>query len=170
MTVLEKIWVKNSHTLEADGVEYRCAVGKRGFTQDKTEGDLKTPMGTYLLRLVYYRADRVEVPELQLEAKRITPVMGWCDAPHREEYNTRVRVPVDYSHEALWREDNRYDIIVPIGYNDSPAVMNKGSAIFFHIAAADYAGTEGCVAVSQADMLAILPKIGPETIMHIAPE
>ena len=170
MTLLDKIWVKNDSTLVAGDKEYRCAIGKRGFARDKEEGDLKTPVGTFALRDLYYRPDRVEMPEVPMSAKRITPVMGWCDAAHREEYNTRIRIPVDYSHEELWRKDNRYDVFLPIGYNDDPPVMNKGSAIFFHIAEADYEGTAGCVAISLSDMLALLPQIGPDTFMHIAPE
>ena len=59
-------------------------------------------------------------------------------------------------HEKLWRDDDVYDLIIPIGYNDSPIIAGKGSAIFLHIAKPDYSGTEGCIALSKPDLLEIL--------------
>jgi L,D-peptidoglycan transpeptidase YkuD (ErfK/YbiS/YcfS/YnhG family) len=45
---------------------------------------------------------------------------------------------------------------VPLGYNDDPVVPGAGSAIFLHVARPDYAPTEGCVALAQADLLRVL--------------
>ena len=60
------------------------------------------------------------------------------------------------SFERLWREDALYDLIVPLGYNDDPIIPGKGSAIFLHVATADYASTEGCVALRKEDLLSVL--------------
>ncbi|MDP7544127.1 MAG: hypothetical protein QF758_05940 [Alphaproteobacteria bacterium] len=43
----------------------------------------------------------------------------------------------------------------------------KGSAIFLHLAAADYAPTQGCVAVARDDLLELLAAVGPDTVIEI---
>jgi len=43
-----------------------------------------------------------------------------------------------------------------LGWNDSPAVPGRGSAIFLHVARADFAPTEGCVALAPADLRRVL--------------
>lgn len=169
--MLKELFVIDKDTLIAGEKEYRCSVGIRGFTKDKREGDGKTPIGAFALRECYHRADRFDDPiNTELTLKKITPVMGWCDAPHRAEYNTRVRIPFDASHEELWKEDLTYDIFIPLGYNDDPVESNKGSAIFFHLIDKDYGTTQGCIAIAKADMLELLPLLGPDTVMHIAPQ
>ena len=41
--------------------EYRikCAIGKRGITSKKLEGDEKTPRGTFTFKSIFYRKDRI---------------------------------------------------------------------------------------------------------------
>ncbi len=46
--------------------------------------------------------------------------------------------------------------MAPLGYNDDPVAPGKGSAIFLHIAREDYGPTEGCIALSRADLLKVL--------------
>jgi L,D-peptidoglycan transpeptidase YkuD (ErfK/YbiS/YcfS/YnhG family) len=158
-----------AHTLHLGDDAFRCAIGKTGATKDKREGDGKTPLGVFPLREVFYRPDRVTLPPLHPSFKvtAITPDMGWCDDASHPSYNLPVTLPFPASHETLWREDGRYDIIVPLGYNDSPVVAGKGSAIFFHLASADYQSTEGCVAISHADMLSVLPRLQAGMLMEI---
>ena len=60
------IIVKNKHTLFFDEFEFKCCVGKKGFTKNKLEGDKKTPIGIFSLGNLYYRHDRVEKPETNL--------------------------------------------------------------------------------------------------------
>ena len=79
-----------------------------------------------------------------------------------------VALPFPASHEKLWREDHVYDLIVELGHNDDPVVPGLGSAIFFHLARPDYAPTEGCIAVAQEDMLAILAVSAPGTMLEIS--
>ncbi len=76
---------------------------------------------------------------------------------------------IGFSHEKLWRSDDVYDLIIPLGYNDSPIVKGKGSAIFLHIARPDYSGTEGCVALSKSDLLEILPLLSGQSCIEISP-
>ena len=37
----------------------KCDIGKRGITSNKKEGDQKTPKGTFSLKSVFYRKDRI---------------------------------------------------------------------------------------------------------------
>src|SRR6185312_8513924 len=86
----------------------------------------------------------------------IAPQDGWCDDPADTVYNRPVHLPYRARAERLWREDGIYDLIVPLGYNDAPAVPGLGSAIFLHVARPDFGPTEGCVALARADLLALL--------------
>lgn len=72
-----------------------------------------------------------------------------------------------FSYENLWREDNCYDLIIPMGYNDDPIVAGRGSAIFMHVAKPDYEGTEGCIALSREDMLAVLAQLTPASRLSV---
>ncbi len=167
------LYVVDDHTLRFEGRDYVCAIGKAGFVsvQEKREGDLKTPIGSFVLRECWYRPDKVEMPDIALAVKPITRQNGWCDDPSHPDYNRHVSLPFDASHETLWREEDKcYDIVIPLGYNDDPPVPGKGSAIFLHVAKPDYDTTEGCVALAKADLLAILPSLDMETRIHIMPE
>ena len=49
------IIIKNKETLLIDDFNFRCSVGKNGFSKDKKEGDNKTPIGTFKLGNIYFR-------------------------------------------------------------------------------------------------------------------
>jgi L,D-peptidoglycan transpeptidase YkuD (ErfK/YbiS/YcfS/YnhG family) len=141
------------------GTRMRCALGRGGLRRDKREGDGATPVGSWPMRRLLYRGDRIADPETSLPRSVIAPDDGWCDASLDANYNTPVRLPYPASAEALWRPDHVYDLIVPLGYNDAPIVSGAGSAIFLHAARPDYAPTEGCVALAVADLLRILAEV-----------
>ena len=65
------------------------------------------------------------------------------------------------------RDDRLYDVVIVMDHNITSRMSLGGSAIFFHIAKPDYPPTEGCVAISPADMRWLLPRIGPKTVMEI---
>lgn len=71
-------------------------------------------------------------------------------------------------HERLWRNDNLYDLVVPLGYNDAPAAPGKGSAIFLHVAGKNYEPTEGCVALALPDLTALLRECDADTVVEIS--
>ncbi len=138
------------------GQRYRAALGHGGITTDKREGDGATPAGPLPLRRVLFRADRVARPRAAVPVVLLAPNDGWCDDPADPAYNRLVRLPCAASHEALWRDDGLYDIIGVLGWNDDPPRRDRGSAIFLHLARPDYAPTEGCIALSRPDLLALL--------------
>jgi len=153
--------------LEFAGRRYACALGAGGVRAIKTEGDNATPAGCFALRRVLYRPDRVAMPPSLLPIAAMTEADGWCDDPADPAYNRQVVLPYVARHEALWREDHVYDVLVVLGHNDDPPVPGKGSAIFLHVAKSDYAPTAGCVALGLADLLSVLRDCAPETRLCI---
>lgn len=168
--IIERILVGANGCLQAGGREMRCAIGRGGVRLDKREGDGATPVGIWPLRRVFYRADRENPPVTGLSVTAIDPRDGWCDAPGDPAYNQPVRLPYPASAEALWRDDASYDLVVVVGYNDDPPQAGLGSAIFIHVARADFSPTEGCVALAAADLRALLALCGPKTALCVTVE
>lgn len=137
-------------------VRVRCALGRSGVATKSGEGDGVTPIGTLPLRRVFFRPDRGEVPATGLVVVALQENHGWCDDPGDSAYNTLVSIPCQARHEVMWRDDDRYDLVVETGFNDDPVIAGKGSAIFVHVAHPDYLPTEGCVALAKEDLLALL--------------
>lgn len=147
--------------------KFQCAIGKNGITENKREGDGCTPFGKYRFNEIYYRADKLDDLNFNHNFIKISPYDGWCDDPNSEFYNQFIKFPFQYRAEKLYRDDDIYDIICVIDYNMNPTELGKGSAIFLHVAHADYQGTQGCIALSKGDLLEILPQINKETIIDI---
>ncbi len=161
--------VSASGILKLNGKEFRCILGKAGVTEVKIEGDGATPIGCFPIREVLYRVDKLPRPITNLPISIIQKNDGWCNDINDPHYNQRIKLPYPASHEKLWREDDLYDIVVALGYNDDPAVPGKGSAIFMHIAHSNYSPTEGCIALSLPDLVHILKEISRETKVYIEP-
>jgi L,D-peptidoglycan transpeptidase YkuD (ErfK/YbiS/YcfS/YnhG family) len=154
-------------TLTLSGKNYPCALGKTGVTDNKVEGDNATPIGSFPIRAVYYRADRLSKPRCSFDPLEITAGQGWCDDPSHAEYNRKVALPFEASHEVLMREDHVYDVVVILGHNDDPPIPGRGSCIFMHVARPDYSGTEGCIALSLQDLLDVLTCVSKNTTIDI---
>jgi L,D-peptidoglycan transpeptidase YkuD (ErfK/YbiS/YcfS/YnhG family) len=146
----------------------RCAVGRAGIAEKKEEGDGVTPIGRFAVRHVLYRADHLSRPKIALAVRMIMPGDGWCDAPTDPRYNQPVTLPYGASAEKLWREDALYDVVAVLGFNDAPVSPGKGSAIFLHVARADYAPTQGCVALALPDLLEALVQLAPGDAVEIS--
>jgi L,D-peptidoglycan transpeptidase YkuD (ErfK/YbiS/YcfS/YnhG family) len=145
----------------------RAAIGPGGIAIKGSEGDGITPRGTYPIREIFYRADRVAKPETVLPLRAIEKDDGWCDAPADPNYNRLVKLPYPASAEHMWRGDHLYDLVAVLGYNDDPVVPGKGSAIFLHLAKPDFAHTHGCVALKYDDALAALKQLRPGDSVQI---
>lgn len=156
-TFAADLLVASNGTAQLNHKTYRCALGKNGVSTSKQEGDLKTPMGQFPLRYLYYRPDKFpQGVKTQLPQKPLHPDFGWCDDSTSPYYNQFIHLPFSKSHEVLWRKDDIYDLIIVVGYNDDPVHKGKGSAIFIHLARDNYAPTHGCIAFSKKDLLEIL--------------
>ena len=156
--------------LKAGDWQCPAAIGKNGFASadDKREGDGMTPLGAWPVRQIFYRADRITMPNaMMMQTHPISSEMGWCDDPGQQDYNQLVQLPFDGAHEVMMRDDHAYDVVVTLGYNDAPPVPGRGSAIFFHILHEGKNHTEGCVAISRDDMLNILPMLDRTSVLKV---
>ena len=145
----------------------KCALGKRGITDKKLEGDNKTPSGIFRFISIFYRKDRISIAKSHLQKVVIKKNMGWCDDSNSKFYNNLIKFPFLCSAEKLWLTENIYDVIIVINYNTNPTIKKKGSAIFLHIAKKNYTPTKGCVAISKKDMKLLIGKINYKTKFRI---
>ena len=159
--------IVRKNLLKFNGNSYKCAIGKNGVTTEKKEGDGCTPLGEYSLGCIYFRKDRLILPDVKLPTIAIDKNAGWCDDVTSNDYNRPIAFPFKYSAERLFRDDSIYDIVCIINYNSDPVIKGKGSAIFLHIALDDYSGTEGCVALQQNDLIQLLSQINSQTRISI---
>ena len=154
--------VKNNY-LTFKGNKFQCSIGRSGFSENKKEGDGCTPVGTFNIENIYYRADKITYLDTKINKIIIKKLDGWCDDPIQKEYNKLIQFPYGFSAEKLYREDSLYDIICVLNYNTSPVIPGLGSAIFMHFAKDSYEPTEGCIALKQEDLIFLLSLIDHET-------
>ena len=160
------IKIKNKYTLLFDEFEFKCCIGACGFTSDKYEGDKKTPTGLFSLGDLYYRSDKVEKPKTKLKCIKIQKNMGWCNDINSKFYNKEIKIKKKVKYEKLFRNDYKYDYLIPIKYNWLKPKKNKGSAIFIHLTK-NYNPTAGCIALSLKDFLILVKLIKKNTKIRI---
>ena len=153
--------------LKLGALSFPCALGRSGCRTLKREGDGATPIGTWRVRAVRFRADQVRPPTTQLPATPIHERDGWCDAAADRNYNRPVRLPYAASTERMWRPDRLYDVVAVLGYNDRPRSRGRGSAIFMHVARPNLEPTEGCVALRLPHLLRVLARLGPRSAIAV---
>ena len=154
--------------LKYKNLKFRCALGKAGVGEKKSEGDKITPKGTYKIVRIYYRSDRIKKVTSKFKLIKIKSNVGWCDDPNSKFYNQEIKLPSKFSHEKFYRKDEIYDIIVVLDYNTNPTIKNKGSAIFIHITKNKYTKTLGCIALRKTHLIKILTQIDKNTKIKIA--
>ena len=161
------IIIKKSGYLKYKNFKFRCSLGKGGVKKKIKEGDNITPKGIYKITKVYYRADRIKKIKLSIQIIKIKKNMGWCDDSESKYYNKQIKLPTNYTHEKLYREDNLYDLIAVLNYNSNPVKKNKGSAIFIHVAQSSYKKTKGCIALNKMDLIQLISQIKKNTKIKI---
>lgn len=133
-------------------------IGLKGFSNNKIEGDNKTPVGSYKIGTCYGKTDNMStgLNYYKYDSKDV-----WVDDPNSKYYNTHQREPVNgrwKSAENFSKMKNGiYDMLFNIEYNNT-GIKNKGSAIFFHISNEKslIKYTNGCIATDRKSMLLIL--------------
>lgn len=149
--------------LVAGGQTLPVALGRGGIRANKREGDGGTPKGTFRPRQLWWRADRHPRPRTFLPIRAIGPEDAWCEDPASRHYNQPVRLDRNQAGDRLMRDDHLYDFIVEIDHNTHPRTAGRGSAVFLHLARANFAPTAGCISMTKAAMLRLLARLGPET-------
>ena len=161
-----QIIIIEKDTLLYDEFKFKCSIGKNGKTSKKIEGDNKTPKGLYALGPLYYRKNRLPKLSTKLKKIEIMKNFGWCDDVKSKFYNKPIKINSKVRHEKLYRNDKKYDLLIPIEYNSKRPKKNKGSAIFLHLTS-NYKKTQGCVAIKEKDMLILLKLINKKTKIKI---
>ncbi len=159
---------------QANGGQYTkvfncpALVGKNGPGK-QSEGDVKTPLGTWTIGEAYGIADD---PGSLVPYTVITDDMYWCaTGSNGKKYNTLLYKSddptADYSEdEHLVDYPIRYKYLLDLGYN-APGAPYAGNAIFLHCWKDPATPTGGCVAVSEEDMVTILRTVTPGTAVTI---
>ena len=161
------ISLKNKDTLSCGGFLFKCSIGKRGLSSSKIEGDMKTPKGIFSLGPLFYRKDRNKTPLTKIKTISITKQMGWCDDVNHFKYNCLIKINKKIKHEKMFRNDYKYDFLIPINYNTNKPKKNKGSAIFLHLTK-NYKSTLGCISLKKNDFLILLKLINKKTKIKIS--
>ena len=160
------IIIKNKETLIFNDFTFKCSIGKNGTTNNKIEGDKKTPKGLFSIGNVYYRKDRNCKPITKLKCISINNKMGWCNDIRNNKYNKLIKINRKIKYEKMYRKDYKYDYLIPINYNIKNTKIGKGSAIFIHLSKS-YKKTAGCVAIKKKDLLILLKLINRKTKVRI---
>lgn len=140
-----------------------CSIGRGGIVaaSAKREGDGATPAGRHRILGALYRADRMARP--LKGARAIGPSDLWSDDSRDPAYNSPVRRPHGFSHEALRRADPMYDLVLISDWNMADPKPGRGSAIFMHRWRRPGAPTAGCVALSAQDLLWLAQRLTPQS-------
>jgi L,D-peptidoglycan transpeptidase YkuD (ErfK/YbiS/YcfS/YnhG family) len=95
----------------------------------------------------------------------------WVDDVHADDYNRWVKrgATKASSVERMKRDDNLYKYGIVVEYNTNPVIKGFGSAIFFHLWKGMGQPTEGCIALSEEDLIRVIrwldPAAKPLTVM-----
>ncbi|MFL0247581.1 cell wall-binding repeat-containing protein [Candidatus Clostridium stratigraminis] len=130
-------------------------IGINGFSSNRHEGDLTTPVGIYSLGTGFGKYGN---PGTAMPYRQTTPNDIWAD--DEAHYNTWVTDP-SISGEHLLRSDWLYDYAFVINFNIPERTLGKGSGIFFHCWRSYNNGTAGCVATEESNTLKILRWLDP---------
>ena len=160
------IIIKNKETLIFEDFNFKCCIGKNGSSNNKIEGDKKTPKGLFSLGNLYYRKDKNIRPTTKLNVISINKKMGWCNDIKNKNYNKLIKINKKIKYEKMFRRDYKYDYLIPINYNSKNTKIGKGSAIFIHLTK-NYKKTAGCIALNKKDFLILIKLINQKTKIKI---
>ena len=156
-----------------------CQIGKNGTTLSfkKKEGDLKTPIGKWELGKIFIRRDKVKYLKLNKNIRKkiiyISKNYFWCDDSYNKNYNKLLinkknpKSIIINGHENLYRDDDAYDVIIEIKYNQRPIIRNKGSAIFMHCSFSNLSSTAGCVAIEKKHIIFLITILQKKNYIYI---
>lgn len=142
----------------------KAFIGKNGITNDKREGDGKTPVGKYNLGVSFGTHNEVKFSNYI----KINENLHWVDDVNSKFYNQLVditKVRKDWnSSEHLIEYPKQYEYAIEIKTN-LRNIPNKGSAIFLHCSVEK--PTAGCVAIDSQYMKLLLEKLQNNAVICI---
>lgn len=153
-------------------IEATAYIGKNGMTNEKKEGDGKTPIGEFKLGVILGMHPKEEIENgIKQKYMQITENMYWVDDPKSRYYNRLVdvsKVEKDWaSAEHLIEYPIQYEYLIEIKTNPNN-IPGKGSAIFLHCT--NNKPTAGCIAIDKKNMETIIKNINEQTKIKIYKE
>ncbi|UCZ52859.1 S-layer homology domain-containing protein [Bacillus shivajii] len=138
-------------------------VGSNGVSDNKVEGDRKTPTGSYAMPFAF----GTENPGTKIDYWKITNTSYWISNVNDPQYNTWQERSTSHPHDEhliAYRDQYKYAIV--IDYNMEDPVPGKGSAIFLHVS--NSTPTLGCVSVPESKMRYLMQELGSHARIIIA--
>ena len=157
-------------TLSIGNWSVPCATGRGGLIAAhlKREGDGATPIGCYPMRYGFIDPTAFSESMFRGLAFPFLPkpaTYAWPEDGLSPFYN---RMVFDFDAAAGSRLGDRiFDLIIPIGWNDSVAQPFAGSAIFLHVAGPDFPPTAGCVTIAHDQVTALAQRLRPGMMIDI---
>ncbi len=159
-------------TLTIDDWSVPCATGRGGLLPGhlKREGDGATPIGCFPLRYGFFdptafpasQFEGLDFPFLPKPANYSWPEDAFTPFYNRMVFDTDPTTPTRLG-------DRIFDLIIPIGWNDSVTEPFCGSAIFLHVARPDFSATAGCVVIAHDQVGELVRRLRPGMMVDIAP-
>ncbi|HYA14389.1 MAG TPA: L,D-transpeptidase family protein [Syntrophales bacterium] len=137
-------------------------IGRNGFAPpgEKREGDGRTPSGIFPLGTVfgYEPSFPTRMPYQQAVDDDV-----WVDDVNAADYNKWVKKGSTNasSFERMRRDDDLYKYGIVVEYNTNPVIKGSGSAIFFHLWKGPGQPTEGCLALSEENLIRVIQWLDP---------
>ncbi len=141
---------------------FRAWIGRSGWNPDRVEGDGSSPTGVFTVTEAFgLQPD----PGSGVPYRRVAPGDWWISDPASSLYNTYQPGPPDGRWDPARGElltdqtyQQAYRYAAVIDFNRTPIEPGRGSAMFLHVGASP---TSGCVALAEADVLALLRWLDP---------
>lgn len=150
---------KNSNGKWNERLNATAYVGKNGFSNNKREGDMRTPTGKYTIGHAFGHGSK---PNTKLSFKQATANDVWVDDSSSKYYNIWQKKDSESkdwnSAEAMNHELYKHGFVINYNTGQTPGA---GSAIFMHVARPGTGYTSGCVATGEGNLLNIMSWIDP---------
>lgn len=131
--------------------EWYCGYGSHGLSVEHTEGDYRTPIGSFPALFAFGSAAN---PGSGMTWRQITPNSYWS-AEMNGRYNTWVESASPIRGEHL-STIYQYEYAIATGFNTNPVKLGGGSAIFIHVKGRNSWNTAGCVSLSRDNMISLI--------------
>jgi L,D-peptidoglycan transpeptidase YkuD (ErfK/YbiS/YcfS/YnhG family) len=163
---------KKGREWQAGNYEFEAVIGKKGLAWGgseadkpegmnlKVEGDLRAPVGLFKIVYAFGYAPKLDLNP-SLPYLQVSEGFVGIDDPASKYYNCIVNSKIfpdkDWSSaEQMYRTDGLYKWGFVIDYNFENAIPGRGSCIFIHLWRGAGQGTEGCIAISEENMLELI--------------
>jgi L,D-peptidoglycan transpeptidase YkuD (ErfK/YbiS/YcfS/YnhG family) len=166
-----RLWRKPGECwLPVDG-PWTAHLGRNGLSQNKREGDKKTPAGAFGIQPVMYGLG--PDPGVRYRYRRIVCGDWWVEDSRSPFYNRFRHVrcgtkpPFRITSEDMSRSPISYRYLAVVDYNTHPIVAGRGSGIFLHVSASG-GPTLGCVSLWRPQLVTVLRWLDPAAAPLIA--